>query len=576
MDADAKTATLQRTSGMRPASPEGESTLLAQPTMWVGSRLAGGRLHVIRQLGQGGMGTVYQAYDTERRCDVALKTLNRLDATSIYQLKNEFRSLCDVHHPNLVRLHELFCDHDVWFFTMDLLEGARFDHWVRPDGSLDEARLRFGLLQLVDALAAIHDAGKLHRDVKPSNVLVKADGLLQVLDFGLVVDPTTGSVGHTLSNTEISGTPDYMAPEQAMGQRTTAATDFYALGVMLFEALSGARPFAGNIWEVLSAKLYGKPPEPLSGDLPGDLTELCAALLSRYPEARPGAVQIRARVASARPPAVRSSMRPIASDEEGTALLGRAPELAQLREAYAQSRDGAAVVLSIAGDSGIGKSALCQAFLRELAQQQGQAVLLTGRCYEQENVPFKAVDPLIDELSRYLRRLRPEHAAALLPRDAFALAKLFPVLARVRAFEEAPPRNVPDPRELQRLAFVAFGELLSRIRDRSPLLIFIDDLQWTDADSAKLLRHCLVSREVIPLMFVFTHRLDSSEQPLLQSVIDMARENRSLIYRSLQLQPLTAADSELLAARWLGQTAANDNTSSAIAAESRGNPFFAM
>jgi tetratricopeptide (TPR) repeat protein len=572
--AGADTVNLARGSGTHPVRVESSPTLPAQPTMWVGSRLVNGRLQVIRALGQGGMGTVYLAFDTERRCNVALKTLNQLDATSIYQLKNEFRSLADVHHPNLIRLHELFCDRDCWFFTMDLIEGERFDAWVRPHGQLDEARLRFALTQLVDALEAIHNSGKLHRDVKPSNVLVKPDGLLQVLDFGLVVDPTAGSVGRTITSTEIAGTPDYMAPEQAMSQPTTTATDFYAVGVMLYEALRGKRPFTGNVWEVLSAKLNGAAPEPLPNDLPADLAQLCAALLARASTARPGAAEIRARIAAVPSTPPRMSNTPAVEDELAP-LVGRTTELDVLRAAYATSESGAAVVLSVAGESGIGKTALARSFLRDL-RRQGQAVLLTGRCYEQENVPYKAIDPVIDELSRYLRRLRPEHAAALLPRDAFALAKLFPVLTRVRAFEDAPVRNVPDPRELQRLAFAAFGELLGRIRDRSPVVVYIDDLQWTDADSAKLLRHCLVSREVVPLLFLFSFRLEDAHNPLLESVISAARENPELDSRALVVQPLAPADAQSLAERWLGRAAENDGSSSAIAAESRGNPFFAM
>jgi tetratricopeptide (TPR) repeat protein len=546
--------------------------------MWVGSRLVDGRLHVVRALGQGGMGTVYLTFDAERRCNVALKTLNQLDATSIYQLKNEFRSLADVHHPNLVRLHELFCDRECWFFTMDLVEGERFDTWVRPTPAtqLDEPRLRSAILQLVDALEAIHGSGKLHRDVKPSNVLIRADGRLAVLDFGLVIDPAAGSVGRTLSNTEITGTPDYMAPEQVLAQPATTATDYYAVGAMLYEALSGKRPYTGNMWEVLSAKLHGTLPEPLANDLPGDLAQLCAALMSRDPNARPGAAEIRTRIAPVAPPPthVRMSTAP-PIEEEPAPLVGRDTELEALRNAYAASSPGAAVALSIAGDSGIGKTALARSFLREL-QHQGHAVLLTGRCYEHENVPYKAVDPVIDELSRYLRRLRPEHAAALLPRDAFALAKLFPVLTRVRAFADAPVRNVPDPRELQRMAFAALCELLSRIRDRSPVVVYIDDLQWTDADSAKLLRHCLVSREVVPLLFVFSYRSEDAHNPLLTSVISAIRENSALDYRALVVQPLAQADAQSLAERWLPRSADNDNSSSAIATESRGNPFFAM
>jgi serine/threonine protein kinase len=135
-----------------------------------GSKLANGRFEITRRIGEGGMGVVYEAFDAERRTKVALKTLSRVDAAGVYRLKNEFRALADVRHPNLVQLHELFADEAAWFFTMDLVPGIRFDAWVRPEGVLDEARLRVALPQLLLAVLAIHGAGKLHRDLKPSNV----------------------------------------------------------------------------------------------------------------------------------------------------------------------------------------------------------------------------------------------------------------------------------------------------------------------------------------------------------------------------------------------------------------------
>jgi len=581
-DPGAETARVPYASGTHTIGTESNPTLPSQPPMWVGSRLVGGRLNVVRPIGQGGMGTVYLAFDSERRCNVALKTLNQLDATNIYQLKNEFRALADVHHPNLVHLHELFRDSDCWFFTMDLVDGERFDSWTRPDSILDESRLRSATLQLIDALEAIHQAGKLHRDIKPSNVLIRPDGRLCVLDFGLVVDPTAGSVGRTLTNAEITGTPDYMAPEQASAEPATPASDYYAVGAMLYEALAGKCPYEGNVWEVLTAKLHGRPPPPLAASLPRDLVQLSAALMSRDPAARPGPAEIRARIGNtpaiqtSPPTYTRTSTSP-PLEAEAAPLLGRSAELASLSDAFAASTGAQAtpVALSIAGESGIGKTALARSFLRGL-QREGHAVLLTGRCYEHENMPYKAIDPVIDELSRYLRRLRPEHAAALLPRDAFALAKLFPILTRVRAFEDAPVRNVPDPRELQRMAFAAFCELLGRIRDRSPVVVYIDDLQWTDADSAKLLRHCLVSREVVPILFVFSFRLEDAHNPLLASIVGAIRENSALDYRELAMQPLARGDAQSLAERWLPRGSQTSDASSAIAAESRGNPFFTM
>src|SRR5687768_12938395 len=124
------------------------------------------RFQVLRQLGMGGMGVVYEALDKESGEKVALKTLRNVDGTAILLLKQEFRALAGLHHPNLIRLGELFESRGDWFFTMELIKGVDLMKWVREG---DEQRLRDTLAQLVTGLGVLHDAGHIHRDIKPSN-----------------------------------------------------------------------------------------------------------------------------------------------------------------------------------------------------------------------------------------------------------------------------------------------------------------------------------------------------------------------------------------------------------------------
>jgi hypothetical protein len=538
----------------------------------VGSLLLGGRLQITRNIGEGGMGAVYEAFDAERRTPVALKTILEPDAVGIYGLKNEFRALADVRHPNLVSLHELFYDSDQWFFTMDLVEGEPFDLWVRPHDRLDEGRLRASLAQLGAAVKVIHRAGKLHRDLKPSNVLVTPAGRVIVLDFGLVADPQLGGLGQTGSGAMLVGTPAYMAPEQAAGGRASEASDFYALGVMLYEALAGQLPYAGTAGEVLAAKQWGDPRPLLAEEGPRDLRELTLRLLARDRAARPSVLVLGSDVSA---PPSEAPVSPPRLPVQKT-LLAREAELEALRQAYRGTIGGRACVVVVEGESGIGKTALCQTFLDEMRLER-RAVVLSGRCYERESVPFKAFDPLIDELMRYLRSLAPAHAAALMPRDVFALAKLFPVLGRVAVIAEAPVRSGLAPNELRRRAFAALGELLARIRDRQPLVAYIDDLQWMDADSAALLRHLLISREPIPALLIVSHRTDDANRnPLLQGVLAAAISNRLLGFERVPLGPLPVERTEELASGWLGAAAQEPALVHAIAKESRGSPFFAL
>ena len=206
-----------------------------------------GRYELIRRIGSGGMGVVYAALDRERGRRVALKTLRKLDASSLYRLKNEFRAAAGIMHPNLVTLHELISEGDQWFITMEYVDGVRFSQHVRSDMSedreetehgaaaaadsvtqadtwqpasapmLDHSRLQSALVQLVNGVQALHAAGKLHRDLKSSNVLVTRSGRVVILDFGLASDRSPSLVDATLED-GILGTPAYMSPEQAAGR----------------------------------------------------------------------------------------------------------------------------------------------------------------------------------------------------------------------------------------------------------------------------------------------------------------------------------------------------------------------
>ncbi len=185
------------------------------------------RFQLVRRLGSGGMGVVYEVRDRDRDEVVALKTLRWTDPSAIYRFKREFRTLADIAHRNLVTLYELFGERDQWYFTMELVRGGEFLEYVRP-GGLDVPRLRATLLQIAEGLVAIHAAGKLHRDLKPSNVRVTPEGRVVILDFGISVDAIRGYDRHATREEGVWGTAEYMAPEQGDGE-ATPASDWYAL-----------------------------------------------------------------------------------------------------------------------------------------------------------------------------------------------------------------------------------------------------------------------------------------------------------------------------------------------------------
>ncbi len=361
------------------------------------------------------------------------------------------------------------------------------------------------MTQLSHGLNFLHSAGKLHRDVKPGNVLVTLDGRVVLLDFGLATEmDRTGQ--HLSLQPRLLGTIAYMAPEQAACLPVSPASDWYAVGAMLFEALTGRTPFDGSPVQILMHKQQLDPPSPREfvADLPDDLVQLCEDLLKRDPAHRPSGAEVIRRLGGA-------AAAPITPLPAETALVGRGEHLQKLAGAFESMRQGNTVVVSIHGPSGAGKTALIRRFLDEV-EQQGDTVVLSGRCYEQESMPYKVLDCLIDALSHYLESLPWLKVEAVLPRDVTPLARLFPVLRQVPAIDSAPRRGpeASDPGELRRRALAGLRELLARLGDRQPLVLAIDDLQWGDEDSAAVLADLLSPADRPSLLLLASYRSEDA------------------------------------------------------------------
>ena len=517
---------------------------------------ASARFEVIRQLGSGGMGVVYEARDRERDCRVALKALRTTTPELLVRLKREFRALQDLSHPNLVSLGELHEEAGSWYFTMELVDGVPLLEHLRDR---DPARIRAAFAQIAAGLSALHEADKVHRDVKPSNVMVTAQGRVVILDFGLV---TAAGQLSLASRDQIIGTIAYMAPEQAAGQPLGPAADWYSVGAMLYEALTGVLPFDGTPVEILMHKQQIEPPPPSAhaADVPEDLDQLCADLLRIDPALRPDGRELRARLGDAR--RGRSSTAP-STPTQTPVFVGRVAELAALRAALDDTRE-AGIAVIVEGESGVGKSALVRELADGAVAARGAAVLF-GRCYERESVPYKAFDGVVDALAAMLEALPEDELAGLVPANAALLAHVFPVLARIELLAGAPRPPTTDPHHLRALTFAALRDLLAAIAQRRPLIVVIDDLQWADADSLALLREVLQPPGEPRLLLLATWRrvAGAGERPELPAAT-----------RALVVEGLAPADARELAGELLRRAGAEATRAAAIAGEASGHPLF--
>jgi len=439
-------------------------------------------------------------------------------------------------------------------------------------GGLDEGRLRSALRQLVEGLAALHRSNRLHRDLKPANVLVfSSDARLVICDFGLVTDGTRVRGARESDNgVGIAGTLAYMSPEQATGQLLTEASDWYAVGVMLYQALTGVLPFAVrlSVTDAIAAKRQGVVVHPCSvaREAPEDLADLAVALLAPDASKRPRYGDIVARLDGVKK---RPSLGPTAPQK----LVGRSAQLEQLGAALARARAGRPSVAMVGGRSGMGKSALMQHFL-DHARVHEQAVVLAGRCYEREELPYKAFDPLMDALSAYLIQLDETTARELMPVHVSSLARLFPVLRRVPVIAHELGRGeVIDPLEQKRRAFVAFRELCRNIARDRLLILYIDDLQWGDLDSGPFFTELLHPPQPPALLVIAAYRSEDEDvSPLLRALRKTHLPEAQIVPFEVRLDALQPDESQALALSILGSNA--EANAARVAAEAGGSPFF--
>ena len=251
----------------------------------IGSTL-GGRYTLTERIATGGMGDVYAARDAVLHRIVAVKVMRpRADEETAFAMRfrDEARHTAGLSHPNIATVYDYGEDDGTAYLVMELVPGEPLSTII-GQGPMPVERVRTILGQCALALAAAHEAGVVHRDVKPANILVTPEGQVKLTDFG-IARATDGS-GHTRTG-EVMGTPQYLAPEQALGRPVTGATDLYALGVVGIEMLTGKRPFDGDSAVATALSHINDAPPPLPEHVTDPLRAAIESCLAKEPAQRP-------------------------------------------------------------------------------------------------------------------------------------------------------------------------------------------------------------------------------------------------------------------------------------------------
>jgi len=260
-----------------------------------------GRFHLLRELGRGAIGAVYLAHDPLIDRSVAVKTFNpRLTPAEKIQYReqfvNEARAAGRLSHPNIVTVFDACDENGVTWIAMEFLQGRELHKLLEAGHRFSHDEVSAIIRKLAEALDYAHGNGVIHRDIKPSNIFLQEGGQPKLVDFGiarapnrLAAVPADASQPYTLFHRDLLGTPNYMSPEQALGKAVDPRTDLYSLGAVMYEMLTGRKPFAGRDTDQLLQQIaYKAPPTPheLNPAIPAELSHVVMTALAKRPEKR--------------------------------------------------------------------------------------------------------------------------------------------------------------------------------------------------------------------------------------------------------------------------------------------------
>ena len=493
-------------------------------------------------LGSGGMGEVYLAHDDRLRRDVAVKLMApRLEqeARAVDRFIREALAVSALNHPNIVTIHETGEAPAGRFIVMELVQGRSLREVIRQGATVEQAHDL--IRQVAEALSVAHARQIVHRDIKPDNVMVREDGYVKVLDFGLARIAMTEHASDATVSAEtrtglVLGTIGYLSPEQARGEAVTTASDVFALGILFYELLTGQHPFhAASPLAVLHGITNDAPvpPSRMGIEVPAWADQLVLECLQKEARLRPSASEVASRLRAPSGVVAVAPAAPLA--RPAGRIVGRERELDELIAAFDRAREGSGCMVTVSGEPGLGKTSLVEEFLATITAS-GHARVARGRCSErlagsEAYLPFlEALDDLLrseshGSLARVVKSVAPNWYAQVRSAGHDSSAE--------RALTEA---GTGSPHRMKR----EMASLLEEASRLHPVVLFLDDLHWADGSTVDLLGYLSDRLSTMRMLIVATFRpseLAQTRHPFLSLKLDLQARG---VCREMALEYLSA------------------------------------